>query len=271
LPGNISFALVSSLSYIRRILTGSIILGEGGNGLDHDVERLRRIKALAWFSASELSLVASTMRLANFKRHEVILHEPAAPSEAHILLAGIARLTCRNGRGERVTMSLLAPGPLPRFPESPINRFAPQCEAYNQCRVGSVTWDTLDRITQNTSDTAFKRFHQNDLKQWYRLLLRSSNFLNLGLHERVALTLVELSAEFGVEEARGTLLRISVSHKDIANLVGASRPRVTEHLAQLERESFVIRQGRQLVVRVDKLSDSIGAESPRETVPKLGN
>ena len=51
------------------------------------------------------------------------------------------------------------------------------------------------------------------------------------------------------------------SQKDIANLVGASRPRVTEHLARLEREAFVIRQGRQLIVRVAKLQESIGTHA----------
>jgi len=39
-------------------------------------------------------------------------------------------------------------------------------------------------------------------------------------------------------ESGGTLLRVVFSHKDIANPVGASRPRVTEHLARLEREKF---------------------------------
>ena len=53
--------------------------------------------------------------------------------------------------------------------------------------------------------------------------------------------------------SRGTLLKASFSHQDIADLVGASRPRVTEHLAQLEREHLIIRQGRQLIVCVDKL------------------
>jgi CRP-like cAMP-binding protein len=61
--------------------------------------------------------------------------------------------------------------------------------------------------------------------------------------------------------ARGTLLRVSFSHKDIANLVGASRPRVTEHLARLEREAFILRQGRQLIVRVAKLQQSIGSHT----------
>ena len=105
--------------------------------------------------------------------------------------------------------------------------------------------------------SATRHYRGSDLKQWYRLLLRTSSFLNLGLRERVAITLLELSSDFGVEESRGTLLTVSLSHKDIADLVGASRPRVTEHLAELERERFVIRQGRQLVVQVNKLSESI--------------
>ena len=87
------------------------------------------------------------------------------------------------------------------------------------------------------------------------MLLRSSSFLNLALHERIALTLLELSSDFGIKESRGALLRTSFRHQDIADLVGASRPRVTEHLAQLEREHLIIRQGRQLIVCVEKIGD----------------
>jgi hypothetical protein len=57
-------------------------------------------------------------------------------------------------------------------------------------------------------------------------------------------------------ESRGTLLRVSLSHKDLADLVGASRPRVTEQLAELERERLLIRQGRQLIVCLDKIANS---------------
>ena len=42
-------------------------------------------------------------------------------------------------------------------------------------------------------------------------------------------------------------------HKDLAELVGASRPRVTEYLALLEREHLIVREGRQLIVRRDRL------------------
>ena len=62
------------------------------------------------------------------------------------------------------------------------------------------------------------------------------------------------------------LLTASLSQHDIAVLVGASRPRVREHLTQLESEYPVIRQGRQLIVRVDQLgigtAPSIGVGYP---------
>jgi CRP-like cAMP-binding protein len=110
-----------------------------------------------------------------------------------------------------------------------------------------------------SSHSVFKAFHDNNLKHWYMLLLRSSSFSNMGLHQRVGMTLLELCSDFGVEDARGTLLKVSFSHRDIASLVGASRPRVTEHLAQFERDDFLIRVGRRFVVRADKLAHSMGS------------
>jgi len=199
-------------------------------------------------------LLAGALALTNFKPPQIILHDAALASDAHILLEGIARITCQNARGERVTIALLPPGPIPEFPLLPFGRFGFRCEAYDDCRVGSLSWSNFEGISAHRSESAFNTFHQNDLQQWYRLLLRSSSFLNLDLHERIAITLLELASDFGIEESRGALLRASFSHQDIADLVGASRPRVTEHLAQLEREHLVIRQGRRLIVRTGKIA-----------------
>ncbi len=232
------------------------------NSPDSDLDKLSRLKALSWLSASELGLLANALTLADFKRPQIILPESALASDAHILLKGIARITCRNARSERVTIALLPPGPIPEFPSLPLSRFDFRCEAYNDCRVGSLSWTDFSGVRLNSSDSAFRKFHQNDLQQWYRLLLRSSSFLNLDLHERIAITLLELASDFGIKESRGALLRAAFSHQDIADLVGASRPRVTEHLAQLEREHLVIRQGRQLIVRVDEIGIAITIPPP---------
>jgi hypothetical protein len=39
-----------------------------------------------------------------------------------------------------------------------------RCEAYNECRVGTLDWKGFNRITLNGSETVFREFHQNDLK-----------------------------------------------------------------------------------------------------------
>jgi Crp-like helix-turn-helix domain len=105
-------------------------------------------------------------------------------------------------------------------------------------------------------------FYQNNLRLCYRLLLRGSTFLNLSLHERIEIALLELCKDFGIKESRGTLLTVSLSHKDQANLASASRPRVTEHLAELEREHLLIRQGRQLIVCLDKIENLTSVPPP---------
>jgi CRP-like cAMP-binding protein len=154
---------------------------------------------------------------------------------------------------------LLAPGPILEFRALPMSNSDFECEAYNDCRVGSLSRDKFEGITQQSTESAFKHLRKNDPKHGYWTSRRSSSFLNLRLHERDAITLLELCSDFGIEESRGTLLRVSFSHEDIANLARASRPRVTEQLARLEREKLVIRQGRQLIVRIAEIQESIGS------------
>jgi CRP-like cAMP-binding protein len=77
--------------------------------------------------------------------------------------------------------------------------------------------------------------------------------LGCSLEERVALILLELSENFGTRDAKGTRLTVAATHKDIAELAGASRPRVTEYLRGFERKQLIARDGRQLIIRRDRL------------------
>ncbi len=222
-----------------------------------DCERLGRLKIYSWLTPAEVKLLGASLEMLTYKPEEVISLESTLANQAHVLVAGIARITCLNANNERVTVALIAPGPIPELPLPPMSRFDFRAEAYNNCRVGTLDWKGFEGITLNGRETAFRKFHQSDLKHWYRLLRRTSGLLNLALHERVAITMLDLCDDFGIEDSRGTLLTVSFSHKDIASNAGASRPRVTEHLRQLERDHLLSRQGRQFIVSAEKLSSSL--------------
>jgi len=232
-----------------------------GNGRTTDLNLLRHVKDLSWLSAAEMTNLADGLAIGNFKKHEVILGDARLVTEAYILLSGVANISCLNAKSERVIVALIPPGPILDFPFRPDNRWHFQCEAYSSCRVGSLSWNEFNVITTAASRSAFSQFYQTNLPHWSRLLMRGSSLLSIGLHERLGMTLLELCSDFGIEDSRGTLLRVVFSHQDLASLVGASRPRVTEHLAQLEREHLVFRQGRQLIVNVGLLENSMGIHS----------
>src|ERR1700730_4995533 len=90
------------------------------------------------------------------------------------------------------------------------------------------------------------------------------------LEERGALILLELSENFGVRNGQGMLLTVPARHKDIAELVGASRPRVTEYLTTFERKHLIARDGRHLIVRRDRLESFLAEAHPHVNGRDLG-
>ena len=133
-----------------------------------DLDLLNRLKPLSFLSPVALRELASGLNSANFRRREVILPEEALAAGVHILLRGVAKITCLNRCDQRVTVALLAPGPLPEFPSLPVSRWHFRCEAHSDCRVGSLGWDQFDVITRAAPQSALRKFHENNLMQWYR-------------------------------------------------------------------------------------------------------
>jgi hypothetical protein len=81
----------------------------------------------------------------------------------------------------------------------------------------------------------------------------------LGLSRRLAIVLLELGAEFGVRDTRGTILGITVSQRMLAEMIGASRPKVSIAMTRLIREGMVLREHRQVVLIVQKLNDFVAS------------
>lgn len=71
--------------------------------------------------------------------------------------------------------------------------------------------------------------------------------------ERLALASLEPAENFAVEDPLGLRLTVLTRHKDLAELVGASRPRVTEYLNEFERKRMIVRHDRHLIVKRDRL------------------
>jgi CRP-like cAMP-binding protein len=143
----------------------------------------------------------------------------------------VIKLLLPSAEGEEILVSLVCPGEFFGITSlmSGMSRGF-QCEAFSDCWVAGVRPETFVTTLLGIPFANFSGFMSSTVTRWEGLLYRYSRFQGLGLRQRLAMALLELSQKFGVQDARGTILILPVTHEDLADLVGASRQKVTEHM-----------------------------------------
>src|SRR5690242_18943652 len=223
------------------------------------IRNLRGLKNIAWLTSRRLNRLADALKISRVHKRGIIFDKKHSAESAYVLLSGVARITCRNRRGDRTLVIMVAPGMIPGFPPAVTGiRYNFRCEAVTDCQIGTVTLRAFIAIALGIASADFKRMAASYSGRWDLVQLRCSNFMGCTLEDRVALILLELSETFDIRDRQGVRLTVSARHQDIAELVGASRPRVTEYLASFEREHLIGRDGRQLIVRCDRLESFLG-------------
>jgi CRP/FNR family transcriptional regulator, cyclic AMP receptor protein len=216
--------------------------------------RLRGLKNISWLTPRQLKKLADALKVRRVEKRGTIFDEKHSAGSAHVLLAGVARITCLNREGDRTLVMMVAPGLIPGFPPVVSGiRHNFRCEAVTDCEIGTVTLAIFVKNALGISSAGFKRMAGSYSGRWDRVHLRCPNFMAFTLEERVALILLDLSEIFGVRDGKGMRLTVPARQQDLAELVGASRPRVTEYLASFESKQLIVREGRQLIVRCDRL------------------
>jgi CRP/FNR family cyclic AMP-dependent transcriptional regulator len=225
-----------------------------------DLQLLGRLKGLAWLSSGQLKNLDDSMTIRNVKHKDVIFEERGARSEdTYILLSGTAELCRVDGTRSRV-VAIMSPGVLFRIP-----MMAPGVEhtfrwiALSDCRVAQLTTNSFISISLGVRPADFLKLADWENQRWGYLMGRYPSFLGLGLQGRVAVALLELSVEFGVQETRGILIRVALTERQLADLVGASRAKVGQVLRDFQRKKVVIREGHQLAVVTRRLEAMIRA------------
>ena len=219
-----------------------------------DLELLQRLKDLSWLSAAQAKELTLAMAVRSVKRNGVIFQELGKPSaDAHILLSGAAQLSHLNGNGPRV-VAMMMPGIVFRLPQMPSevgHNF--EWVALEDCRVGRLPLQRYIGITLGVDYETYARIADPAATRLGRILARYPSFVGFALLQRVAVALIELASEFGVQDHRGVVLGIAPTHRQLADLVGASRPKVSEVMNDLQRRKALSREGRKLTVMVKRL------------------
>jgi len=225
-----------------------------------NVTTLRRLKALSWATDQQLEQLISHMSLRRVERRTVLFTEGAPSDDLYLLVSGVVKLSLRGLEGEAVLVSLVCPGELFGITSlmPGVQQRAFRSEAFSDCWVGVLRPETFVTTLLGVPFADFTAMMGSTISRWFDLLYRYAHFQGLSLRQRLALALLELAQKFGVQDARGTILILQLTHEDLADLVGASRQKVTEHMKELERQQLILRDGRKLIVLPQRLQEIVG-------------
>jgi|SRR5579872_2202236 len=229
-------------------------MGRGGKiPAPANLEELQMLKRVTWLTDFARDKLATEGRFIKFRARQSIYLEHSPADRIFFLLAGIAKVYYSH-RKQRVLVTHLRTGDsfgLSGLLPDTLRRYS--SEAVSDCVVLSIAPDTFSEAVFGNSIHRLGPALANTFGRWLDLMTRYAQFVSLGARGRLALSLLELADKFGIRDARGILLPLSVSHAELGTMVGTSRQHVTTQLREFERDGLIARAGRRLIVIPERL------------------
>ncbi len=196
-------------------------------------------------AAVDAWLAAATVR--RFPRGNAIYPQGTHRGSLFIVLDGVVSVSVLLPNGQRILCAFNQAGALFGFPivETERPRWS-AAEAFTAATVALVPRREFERVMAALPHAVVIRFFNTVLERQARFAMRLVHCVALDLRGRLALTLVDLATTFGVQERDGVRVALPITHENLAEMVGASRERISKAMAGLMAERL-IRYSRQAV------------------------
>jgi CRP/FNR family transcriptional regulator, cyclic AMP receptor protein len=169
-----------------------------------------------------------------------------------LLILGVVKIYCPMGNTDRAFVRLAAPGDILGF-ENFIDSTgqstrAFEAQALTKCVVALFTREHVAKMLKELDQTTLVRLLEHLNAAWSSVLYRSIVFLGASFRQRLAITFEDLASRFGVKEKRGMLLRIKLSHADLAEMIDGSRTLVTRLIGEMVARQALYRDAGRYIV-----------------------
>lgn len=190
-----------------------------------------------------------TSKIHSYRKRTLIFHPNDSQSMVFYIKSGYVRVYLISEEGEELTLTLLKPKDF--FPLSyAINNKA------NPYHIEAITPLELWKVPQEH----FLQFIKSDPEVLYELtthilvkfdnvLSRVENLLFCNANVKVAAALVMCARGFGEDHEGNTLVKVPLTHRDIAALIGITRETTSLEMKKLEKQGLLTKTGRFIIIK----------------------
>ena len=208
-----------------------------------------------WFQAQVAQYLPTALVDELSKHHTSVTHAggstlifQGSPADVVLwIISGVVKVYCLVRDGNRVLVKLAGPGDILGYPALVVPEggvLQPfEAQALTKCTVAMFSRDTIIRMIEKLDQPTLIRLTDHFNQSWSLVAHRLVTFLGSSFRRRLELTFRDLAFRFGVEDERGFLLTLKLSHMDLAEMIGSSRPMATVLIGEMVADRSLYRVG----------------------------
>lgn len=185
-----------------------------------------------------------------YPKGAVLFVEGQAPRGIFVLCKGRVKLSICSTEGKTLILKIAEPGEVLGLSATVSGKtYELTAETIDPCQVNFVKREDFLRFLKDHADACFRVAEQ--LSDKYNTACREIRSLGLShsAAEKLAKLLLEWSSRSGESNKQEPRVRLSLTHEEIAQMIGTSRETVTRLFAELKKRQIVVARGATLVIR----------------------
>jgi CRP/FNR family transcriptional regulator, cyclic AMP receptor protein len=190
--------------------------------------------------------------LVKYDKGAVVFSQGSPADLVYWVVAGLVKVYAPRPDGNRILIKLAGLGDIVGHVDylDQRGRHAQvfEVEALTKCSVALLTREYVLKLLGSLDHASLLALIQRLNTAWSSLAQWFATFLGMSFRERLEVTFRELGAKFGISDSRGVLLMPELSHADLADMIGSSRPMVSRLITDMTEEKLLSRQGKQFVL-----------------------
>ena len=209
---------------------------------------LRKAAVLADAAPDAVLRLVSASKVETFRARQVIYLPGDRAFGVHFLASGRVKVSKVTRDGKELTLAYRMPGEV--FGETCLIDGGPReemAEAMENALITEVERSEFERLLQTHAVLGYRL--TKILAQRRRdVEAKIENLIFKDVNSKLAELLLRLGVEYGVEDSRGTLVALKITHQEMANLIGSTRETVSLTLAQFKKKGLIQTEGRKVII-----------------------
>ena len=209
---------------------------------------LKKIPLLADLTAEDLARLAEKVELVEVRRRQVVFLPGDPGHSVYFVNGGRVKISKVTRDGKELTLAYRGPGEV--FGELALVDGGPRedmAEAMDTALLTVMARGDFEALVDREHGIAV-RLTRVLAERRREIEAKIEHLVFKDVNAKLASLLLRLAGEYGVVDARGTLVALKITHQEMANIIGSTRETVSLTLSQFKRRGLVLSDGRKIIV-----------------------